>query len=35
MGIVGGGITGLSLTHYLSERGVDSVTFEKTERPGG
>jgi len=35
VGIVGAGITGLALTHYLGERGVDSVTFEAASDPGG
>jgi len=35
VGIVGGGITGLALTHYLRKRGVDCVTFEASDRPGG
>ena len=35
VGIVGAGITGLALTHHLAGRGVDSVTFEATDRPGG
>jgi oxygen-dependent protoporphyrinogen oxidase len=35
VGIVGGGITGLALTHYLAEQGVDSVTLEASDEPGG
>ena len=35
VGIVGAGITGLALSHYLAERGVDSVAFEATSEPGG
>jgi oxygen-dependent protoporphyrinogen oxidase len=35
VGIVGGGITGLALTHYLSEEGVDSVLFEAGAEAGG
>ena len=35
VGIVGGGITGLALTHYLAEAGVDSVLFEAGEQAGG
>ncbi len=35
VGIVGAGITGLALSHHLAERGVDSVAFEATDRPGG
>jgi oxygen-dependent protoporphyrinogen oxidase len=32
---VGAGITGLALTHYLAERGVDSVALEASEEAGG
>jgi len=32
---VGAGITGLALTHYLAERGVDSVALEAREAAGG
>jgi oxygen-dependent protoporphyrinogen oxidase len=35
VGIVGAGITGLALTHYLDARGVDVVTFEAASEPGG
>ena len=35
VGIVGAGITGLALAHYLDERGVDAVVFEASDRPGG
>ena len=35
VGIVGGGITGLSLAHYLDQRGVDFVLFEAAPDPGG
>ncbi|MCG8466926.1 MAG: protoporphyrinogen oxidase [Gemmatimonadetes bacterium] len=35
VGIVGGGITGLALTHALARRGVESVLFEAAARPGG
>lgn len=35
VGIVGAGITGLALTHYLGERGIDSVAFEAASDPGG
>jgi oxygen-dependent protoporphyrinogen oxidase len=35
VGIIGAGITGLALTHYLAERGVDSVAFEAGSEPGG
>lgn len=33
--VVGAGMTGLALTHALAERGVDSVTYEASERAGG
>jgi len=35
VGIVGGGITGLALTHALARIGVDSILFEREEIPGG
>ncbi|MFB6196565.1 MAG: protoporphyrinogen oxidase [Haloplanus sp.] len=35
VGIVGAGITGLALSQYLRERGVDSVAFEASADPGG
>lgn len=35
VGIIGAGITGLALTHYLAEQGVDSITFEADDEPGG
>jgi oxygen-dependent protoporphyrinogen oxidase len=35
VGVVGAGITGLSLTHHLAQRGVDVVTFEAAAEPGG
>lgn len=35
VGIIGAGITGLALTHYLADRGVESVTFEKDDEAGG
>jgi oxygen-dependent protoporphyrinogen oxidase len=35
VGIVGGGITGLSLAHSLDQRGVDFVLFEAAPDPGG
>ena len=35
VGIVGAGITGLALAHYLGERGADSVAFEAASDPGG
>jgi protoporphyrinogen/coproporphyrinogen III oxidase len=33
--IVGGGITGLALSHYLAERGTAHVLLEASERAGG
>lgn len=35
VGIVGAGITGLALTHYLAERDVPTVTVEAAPEPGG
>ncbi|WIV67240.1 protoporphyrinogen oxidase [Natrialbaceae archaeon AArc-T1-2] len=35
VGVVGAGVTGLALTHYLADRGVDVVTFESGSEPGG
>ncbi|SDZ83449.1 oxygen-dependent protoporphyrinogen oxidase [Haloplanus vescus] len=35
VGIVGGGITGLALQHYLSAEGVESVVFDAASEPGG
>lgn len=35
VGIVGAGVTGLALTHYLDERGIDSVAYEAADEPGG
>lgn len=35
IGIVGGGITGLSLAHELGRRGVERVVLEADDRPGG
>lgn len=35
VGVVGAGITGLAVTHYLAERDVDVVTFEADSEPGG
>lgn len=35
VGVVGAGITGLTLTHRLAARGVDVVTFEAASEPGG
>ncbi|MFC7078923.1 protoporphyrinogen oxidase [Halorussus caseinilyticus] len=35
VGIVGGGITGLTLAHYLADRGVAFTLFEAAPDPGG
>lgn len=35
IGVVGAGITGLSLTYALAQQGVDSVGFEANDEPGG
>lgn len=35
IGIVGAGITGLTLHHYLNQHGVESVVFEAADEPGG
>jgi oxygen-dependent protoporphyrinogen oxidase len=35
VGVVGAGITGLALTHHLTERGVSVETFEAAPEPGG
>ena len=35
IGIVGAGITGLTLHHYLNQHGVESAVFEAAEEPGG
>ncbi len=35
VGIVGAGITGLSLAHHLDRRGVEGVVFEADDEPGG
>ena len=35
VGIVGAGITGLTLTHHLREMGVEVVTLEASSEPGG
>lgn len=35
VGVVGAGISGLALTHFLEQRGVETVTFEAADRPGG
>lgn len=35
IGVVGGGILGLSLAHFLSREGIEAVVFEARDRPGG
>lgn len=35
VGIVGGGVLGLSLAYYLSRHGVEATVFESKDRPGG
>lgn len=35
IGIVGGGISGLFLLHFLAESGVEAVLFERAASPGG
>ena len=35
VGIVGAGITGLALTHFLAERGIDSIAFDRASEAGG
>ncbi|GAB3325009.1 protoporphyrinogen oxidase [Haloplanus salinarum] len=35
VGIVGAGITGLALSEFCRERGVDTVAFEASSEPGG
>jgi oxygen-dependent protoporphyrinogen oxidase len=35
VGVVGGGITGLALAHYLDREGVDAVVYEAASDPGG
>lgn len=35
VGIVGGGISGLTLQHYLAQQGVESTVFEAASEPGG
>jgi oxygen-dependent protoporphyrinogen oxidase len=35
IGIIGGGITGLSLHHYLAQHDVKSTVFEAADEPGG
>ncbi|WP_115863445.1 protoporphyrinogen oxidase [Halorussus litoreus] len=35
VGIVGGGVTGLAINHYLRKSGIESVVFEAADEPGG
>ncbi|MFB6112854.1 MAG: NAD(P)/FAD-dependent oxidoreductase [Halodesulfurarchaeum sp.] len=35
VGVIGAGISGLALTHYLTERGIETITFEAEAEPGG
>ena len=35
VGIIGAGITGLALTHYLAQRDIDSIAFEAAPEAGG
>lgn len=35
IGIVGAGTSGLALQHFLTEAGIDAVTFEAAPEPGG
>ncbi len=35
VGIIGGGVLGLSLAYYLSRKGVQATVFEAKDRPGG
>jgi oxygen-dependent protoporphyrinogen oxidase len=35
IGIVGGGISGLFLLHFLAESGVEAILFECSASPGG
>ncbi len=35
VGVVGGGLTGLALQHYLQGRGIESQVFEAADQPGG
>lgn len=35
VGIVGAGITGLALTHHVAKRGIECVTLEAADEPGG
>ena len=33
--VIGAGISGLAVTHYLRARGISTVTLDATDRPGG
>lgn len=33
--IIGAGITGLAVSYFLKQEGIDSVIYEKAEKPGG
>jgi oxygen-dependent protoporphyrinogen oxidase len=33
--VVGAGISGLAVTHFLRKRGIETLTFEAADRPGG
>jgi len=35
VGVIGAGMSGLSATHFLAERGVDVRTFDAASQPGG
>ncbi|MBA3970186.1 MAG: FAD-dependent oxidoreductase, partial [Gemmatimonadetes bacterium] len=35
IGIIGGGLTGLALAHFLSRSGVPHMVWEAEDRPGG
>ena len=35
IGIIGGGLTGLALAHYLARRGIPHIVLEAADRPGG
>ncbi|MBX6772212.1 MAG: NAD(P)/FAD-dependent oxidoreductase [Chloroflexi bacterium] len=35
VGIIGGGVLGLSLSYFLSRQGITSIVFEGKDRPGG
>lgn len=35
IGIIGAGVSGLSIAHFLSEKGYQCTVFEKENTPGG